>query len=145
MGSSGYAEVDHCDSNPSLLMSMMYRTALMAAALLASSASVTTNADTVDAFCRLSWHDHTKALVDGPCTFSQRQGNASITLGFYQFSFPAAEQGKTYQRDNTRERIRFNREGHYTVQVFQNSKPIAKRSDIFGGRPPTQDMETQLP
>lgn len=116
----------------------MIRIAFIAAAVLASSLASKAKADTVDAFCTLSWHDHTKPMLDGPCKFSQYQGNAYLILGSYKFTFPAVEQGKTYQRDNTVERIRFNREGQYTLQVFQGGRPVAKR-DVYGGRPPIQD------
>ena len=116
----------------------MIRIAFVAAAVLASSLASKAKADTVDAFCTLSWHDHTKPMLDGACTFSQHQGNAEVRLGFYALRFTAVEQGKTYQRDNTAERIRFNREGQYTLQVFQGGPPVAKR-DVYGGRPPIQD------
>ncbi|MDA9868126.1 hypothetical protein N9C85_01690 [Synechococcus sp. AH-224-I15] len=37
---------------------------------------------------------------------------------YYKFIFPAAEQGKTYERDNKEGRISISREGEYTLNVF---------------------------
>lgn len=109
---------------------------LGAAAVSLLAVATPAPADTVDAYCSLSWHDHSKAMVEGPCVFSQRQGNVTVSLRFYRFSFLAAEQGKTYERQHTAEKIRLNREGHYTLQVFQGGQPVGPRPNAFGGKPP---------
>ena len=79
-------------------------------------------ADSTQATCWLSRHDHTMPVETGPCRFSQRQGNANVRFNHWAFHFPSAEQGKTYQRTNTASGIRFNREGAYTLQVRWASK-----------------------
>lgn len=104
----------------------MIRTALTAitsaAALFAVSEPFdppVAQADSTEAYCTLSWHDHTKAMIEGPCIFSQYQGNVYIDdFHYYKFAFPYGEDGKTYTRDNKSERISFNREGQYTLNVF---------------------------
>jgi hypothetical protein len=68
--------------------------------------------------CMLSRHDHTLAVEKGPCLFSERQGNVNVRFGPWAFQFPETEQGITYQRTTSAEGIRFNREGHYTLQVI---------------------------
>ena len=75
--------------------------------------------DRAKAYCTLAWHDDSMRTIAGPCAFSQYQGNVYVdNFNFYKFAFPAAEQGKTYERDNKSERISFNREGQYTLNVF---------------------------
>ncbi len=104
----------------------MIRTTLTALASVAALFAVSepfdtpvAMADSTKAYCTLSWHDRSMRLLDGPCTFSQYQGNAYIDdFNYYKFAFLAAEQGKTYERDNNSERISFFREGHYTLNVF---------------------------
>ena len=97
----------------------MICTTLTAAALAIGTMAAPAMADSTKAHCTLSWHDHTMDKIEGPCTFSQYQGNVYVdNFNFYKFAFPAAEQGKTYERDNKSERISFNREGQYTLNVF---------------------------
>ena len=86
--------------------------------LCASGAAPAARADSTTASCILSRHDHTLPLEKGPCTFSQPQGNATVRFGRWAFDFPAAEQGRRYERSASSEGIRFNREGHYTLQVL---------------------------
>ena len=75
-------------------------------------------ADTTTAYCQLSRHDHTIALESGPCQFSQRQGNVDVRMGKrWAFHFPADQQGKSYQRSNSEQGLRFTREGDYTLSV----------------------------
>ncbi len=78
-------------------------------------------ADTALAYCVLSRHDHTIAIEQGPCQWSQRQGNASIRFRGWAFEFPSSEEGKTYTRRN-REGAEagpvFTREGQYTLSVY---------------------------
>ena len=65
-------------------------------------------ADSTEAFCQLSRHDHTIAVESEPCLFSQRQGNVNVQMGKrWAFRFDANQQG-----------IRFNREGDYTLSVY---------------------------
>ncbi|MAJ29122.1 MAG: hypothetical protein CMJ92_06960 [Planctomycetes bacterium] len=83
-------------------------------------------ADSTKAYCTLAWHEETVKrmhmavpMIEGSCTFSQYQGNVYVDdFNYYKFAFPAAEQGKTYQRDNKSERISFTRDGQYTLNVF---------------------------
>lgn len=96
---------------------------LALAALAPWAGSVPAQADSTEAICVLSRHDHTIAVERGTCSFGQRQGNVTIRFNHWAFNFPSAEQNRTYQRTNTREGIRFNREGAYTLQVLWSSTP----------------------
>ena len=97
----------------------MIRTTLTAAALALGSLLTPALADSRKAYCTLAWDDTSKGSIQGLCTFSQYSGNVYVDdFNFYKFAFPAAEQGKTYERDNKSERISFNREGEYTLNVF---------------------------
>jgi len=93
-------------------------------ALLGASVAVApARADSMEASCILSRHDHTLPLEKRPCLFSQRQGNVTVRFGEQIFRFLSDEQGITYQRDNRSDGIRFNREGLYTLQVLWRSAP----------------------
>ena len=84
----------------------MIRTTLTAAAIAIAALAAPALADSTKAYCTLAWHDDSMKRIDGPCTFSQYSGNVYIdNFDYYKFAFPAAEQGKTYQRDNKSERI----------------------------------------
>ena len=97
----------------------MIRTTLTTAALALGSLMTPALADSRKAYCTLAWDDTSKGSIQGLCTFSQYSGNVYVDdFNFYKFAFPAAEQGKTYERDNKSERISFNREGQYTLNVF---------------------------
>ncbi|MDA9868006.1 hypothetical protein N9C85_01070 [Synechococcus sp. AH-224-I15] len=97
----------------------MIRTTLTVAALALGSLAAPAMADSTKAYCTLAWDATSKGSIQGPCTFSQYSGNVYVDdFNFYKFAFPAAEQGKTYERDNKSERISFNREGQYTLNVF---------------------------
>lgn len=78
-------------------------------------------ADSAAAFCVFSRHDHTAAIEQGPCRWSQRQGNVTIRFRDWLFDFPAREEGRSYTRQN-REGPEagpvFNREGQYTLSVY---------------------------
>ena len=105
----------------------MIRTTITAAAIATVALAAPAIADGVKAYCSLSWHDDSMPIIEGPCYFSQHQGNAYVDdFNDYKFAFPAAEQDKTYQRQNNMEFVRFTREGQYTLQVFQGGKPTAK-------------------
>jgi len=99
----------------------MPRSALPLLALIgiaALSQQPPARADTTTAYCQLSRHDHTIALESGPCQFSQRQGNVDVRMGKrWAFHFPADQQGKSYQRSNSEQGLRFTREGDYTLSV----------------------------
>ena len=108
---------------------------------ISSSVPAPARADSTTATCSFSRHDHTIPVETGLCTFSQRQGNASVRFGEREFQFPSAEEGRSYTRSSSREGIRFNREGDYTLRVFWRSdqaalaKPPGWESDnVFLGR-----------
>ena len=97
----------------------MIRTTLTAAALAIAALAAPAQADTISAYCMLMWDDNSKDTIKAPCTFSQYEGNAYVEdFNFYKFAFPAAEQGKTYERDNSSTSITFKRKGQYTLGVF---------------------------
>jgi hypothetical protein len=96
----------------------MIRT-LTAAALALASLAAPSMADSTKAYCALAWDDTSKGSIQGPCDFSQYQGNVYVDdFNYYKFAFPSAEQGKTYERDNREAGISFTREGRYTLNVF---------------------------
>ena len=101
------------------------RLLLLQVALTASAALVPARADTTTATCLYSVHDHTVPVERGPCTFSQRQGNATVRFGERAFDFPSAEDGRTYTRSASDEGLRFNREGQYTLRVLWQTEPPA--------------------
>ena len=78
-------------------------------------------ADTTAAYCVLSKANAKTAPQQGPCRWSQRQGNVHILFKGWAFTFPSAEEGRTYNRRN-REGAEagpvFNREGQYTLSVY---------------------------
>ena len=85
----------------------MTRITLTAAALLVIRAlPAPALADSAKAYCTLALHEDSMRTIAGPCDFSQYGGNVYVDeFNFYKFAFPAAEQGKTYERDNKSERI----------------------------------------
>ena len=86
-------------------------------------------ADSSEAFCLLSRHDHTIPVETGSCSFSQRQGHVTVLMNQrWAFSFSADQQGTTYQRSNNSDGIRFNREGQYSLQVLWR-RPLHCQSD----------------
>ena len=95
------------------------------ALLSASAALAPARADSTSATCVFSRHDHTVPVEQGPCTFSQRQGNVTVRFGAREFNFPSAEQNRTYQQSASSEGIRFNREGQSTLQVLWLPAPAA--------------------
>ena len=68
-------------------------------------------ADSTEAYCQLSRHDHTLPLEGGLCSFSQRQCNVNITFNRTTYHFPANEQGTGYQRSANAEGLRFTAKG----------------------------------
>ena len=78
-------------------------------------------ADSAKAYCVLSRNNSTSAPEEGPCIFSQRQGNANVAFGHWAFDFPLAEDGKTYtrtNRDGEEAGPMFTRNGQYTLSIF---------------------------
>jgi len=97
----------------------MIRTTLTAAALAIAALAAPAQADSTKAYCMLTWDDTSKDSIKGPCTFSQYGGNAYVDdFSSYKFAFLAAEQGKTYNRDNKESGISFKRKGQYTLGVY---------------------------
>ena len=97
----------------------MFRSALIAAPWLATAAALPVLADSTEAYCWLSRHDHTAPVEQSRCQFSQRQGNVTVDMGSrWAFRFDSEDQGKSYTRDNLADGIRFSREGEYTLTVF---------------------------
>jgi hypothetical protein len=77
----------------------MIRTTLTALVIAGGAFATPALADTTQAYCELV-RDNGE-MLKGNCTWSQRQGNVSISnFNNYAFDFPAAEQGKTYERIN---------------------------------------------
>jgi len=100
----------------------MKRFALIAAASLLSTGPA--HADTVqDAWCQLSRHDHTINHESFSCDFTQTHAAVYVDSKRWAFVFPHAQRGKTYQRQNTEDFVRFIREGQYTLTLFQGGKP----------------------
>lgn len=79
-------------------------------------------ADSTQAWCSLF---EAKAQGNGlpepvRCRFSQSQGNATVVMPKRRFQFPAKEQGKSFQRNNSPGGIAFSRKGKFTLVVFWN-------------------------
>lgn len=85
-------------------------------------------ADNRQVYCNLSIHDHTAVLVSGPCSLSQRQGDAVVRFQGKRYDFAAVDQGKGYTRTNLAQGIRFNREGDYTLTVLWRRPGVPARS-----------------
>ena len=104
----------------------MIRTILTAAALTIALMTEPMRADTVrGALCGLMRLAPASAVEEFSCDFTQLQGNAYIYSRRWKFAFPAAEQGKTYQRQNSDDFVRFIRNGQYTLTVYQSGvKPL---------------------
>ncbi|MEB3241231.1 MAG: hypothetical protein VKJ31_04210 [Synechococcus sp.] len=100
------------------------RTPLISLGLLSLLCCLTTpspaKADSTKAWCSLfEANDQNNSLPEPvPCRFSQSQGNATVVMPQRRFDFPAKEQGKTYQRDNSTAGIGFSRKGDFTLVVF---------------------------
>jgi hypothetical protein len=78
-------------------------------------------ADSAQAYCVLSWAKPGHPLEEGPCQWSQRQGNANILFKNQRFDFPAAEEGTTFTRTNRPGNEAgpvFSRPGKYTLSVY---------------------------
>ena len=101
-----------------------------ALALSASTAAVQMPAwaDSTVAYCVLSQAHGKTAQQKGPCHWSQRQGNVTLTFQSQTYDFPSDQDGKTYSRLN-REGAEagpvFTRKDHYTLSVYWR-KPAAE-------------------
>ena len=107
-----------------------------AAALLAGSMPMdprVAHADTVkDVLCELQRLPATnlpegavaalQAPEDFTCDFTQTHAAAYIDSSRWAFIFPHAEQGKSFERQNTEDFIKFTREGQYRLFVYQTGK-----------------------
>ncbi len=101
---------------PRLLTSIAVGLPLTVLALSAPS-----QADSAQAYCVLSWAKRGHPLEEGPCQWSQRQGNAAILFKDQRFDFPAEEEGKTFSRANRAGNEAgpvFTRPGKYTLSVY---------------------------
>ena len=98
--------------------------------LLAAAAVTITGApamaDSANAYCSFSQHDHSIASVKGPCKFSQNGTNTGamgatvyVTLedGTNLF-YDGRKQGVTFERTSRGEGIWLNREGESTLVVM---------------------------
>ncbi len=108
----------------------MRRSVLAVSVALGALSGTTTPAawaDSTAAYCVLSKANAKAIPQQGPCRWSQRQGNVSITFQSREYDFPADQDGKTYTRMN-REGAEagpvFTRKGQYTLSVYWR-KPAA--------------------
>ena len=108
----------------------MIRTILTYAVLAFASLAMPGQADTVrGALCELTRLNRPAPVEQFTCDFTQLQGNAYIHSSRWKFAFPAAEQGKTYQRQNSDDYVLFVREGKYTLTVDQSgARPLKPAS-----------------
>ena len=96
-------------------------------AIAALLSAAPTQADTVkNAWCALSRHDASIPQETFSCDFTQTHAAAYIDSKRWAFVFPHNNQGRTFQRQNTEDFIRFIREGQYTLTLFQGGKPASQ-------------------
>lgn len=102
-------------------MSPMQRLAIAAVALSSSGWISPALADSMQAYCVKTGSHQKVAIKEGPCLFSQRQGNVTIQFNDRTFDFPLAEEGQTYTRMNREGQEAgpvFTRAGKYTLSVY---------------------------
>lgn len=109
---------------------MIHRLALTCAVTLSAAATAMPTpiwADSTSAYCVLS-KANVKALPQqGPCRWSQRQGNVTIIFQSREYDFPADQEGKSYTRTNREGQEAgpvLTRKGQYTLSVYWR-KPAA--------------------
>lgn len=108
----------------------MCRSALAAAIVvsaLAGGMSPAAWADSTQAYCVLSKANAKTAPQQGPCRWSQRQGNVTIIFQSREYDFRSDQEGKTYtrmNRDGAEAGPVFTRQGQYTLSVYWR-KPAA--------------------
>lgn len=107
------------------------RSSALAVAVVLSSLAVTMSpaarADSAAAYCVLSKANAKTAPQQGPCRWSQRQGNVTIIFQSREYDFPSDQEGKTYtrmNRDGAEAGPVFTRKGQYTLSVYWR-KPAA--------------------
>ena len=137
MGNTPLAEVAPCGLRISVIVqSSRSASQSKAAALLAVSLpmdSQVADADTVkDVLCELqrvpgiNLPKGAVAALQAPedftCDFTQTHAAAYIDSLRWAFVFPHADQGKTFERQNTEDFIKFTREGQYLLFVYQTGK-----------------------
>ncbi|MCT0249563.1 MULTISPECIES: hypothetical protein [unclassified Synechococcus] len=106
----------------------MIRTTITALAIATSAIATPALADSAKAYCEMVRTNG--EMLKGSCTWSQMQGNVYIDhFNHYAFAFPAAEEGKTYERTN-REGAgpSFKRPG-YVINVYWE-KPVREPGGI---------------
>lgn len=84
-------------------------------------------ADSTAAYCVLSKANAKTAPQQGPCRWSQRQGNVTIQFKSKEYDFPSGQEGKSYTRVNREGQEAgpvFTRKGQYTLSVYWH-KPAA--------------------
>lgn len=86
-------------------------------------------ADTAQAWCLLAQKGDDAPVPDlQRCVFSQRQGNADVTIGERQYRFPAAAAGQGYERSNNPDGLRFETPQTRLTVYWSDPKP-------YGGSP----------
>lgn len=94
---------------------------------LAGAMSPAALADSAAAYCVLSNANSKTVPLQGPCRWTQRQGNVTITFQSRVYEFPVDQDGKTYTRVNREGQEAgpvFTRNGRYTLSVYWQ-KPAA--------------------
>ena len=99
-------------------LSTRFLSAAAGIVLAAAGGVLPARADSADAYCAYSPHDHTMKVVKGPCTFQQYQGSIHVGMDGKWFHFPANDRDITYRRTNRHEGIWLHREGDYTLTVL---------------------------
>ena len=95
-----------------------------AAALVSVSellVSVDVDAEPVDAYCTLNWHNDCTTTIEGPCLVNEHEGHTYVDGFLYlNFSFLSHEEGVTYERSDHQGNDVFERDGHYSLTVIQD-------------------------
>ncbi|QNI58637.1 hypothetical protein SynBIOSU31_01768 [Synechococcus sp. BIOS-U3-1] len=95
--------------------------------LVASAASSCSSQQT--AWCSLEWPETEKSILSGDCSFEDKTGkNNDATIDFYSkdysFVFPNSNNGKNYERENTKASVRFSH-NDYILTIYPDGKPKA--------------------
>ena len=107
---------------------------LITAAALAVTTTAPVLAEIVPAKCRvLRYLDEPRrtAVEEFKCKFRQSFGNVQIFSDYYEFDFPASEQGRTYIRINSQP-LTITRSGKFSVQIFQHyDQPVGYKAWVI--------------